>query len=110
MGERYVVSVRHGEGAELHSARLDLEERAAVLGHGPSPCLRRLRPGRRRLRVRRGALQEDVDEVELSVFSPNRTQDSQRIYTLKRELAEFRRAVTPLREPLARFAQCHVSW
>ena len=40
-------------------------------------------------------LEEDVDEVEASVFSPDRTQDSQRIYVLKRELAEVRRAVLP---------------
>jgi magnesium transporter len=47
---------------------------------------------------------EDVDEVETSVFSSDRTQDSQRIYVLKRELAEVRRAVNPLREPMKRFA------
>ncbi|MFC6152492.1 CorA family divalent cation transporter [Nocardioides yefusunii] len=43
-----------------------------------------------------GQLQEDVDEVELSVFSPSRTGDAERIYTLKREVAEARRAVAPL--------------
>ena len=46
----------------------------------------------------------DVDEVEESVFSPARTNDSVRIYTLKREIAEVRRAVMPLREPMRRFA------
>jgi magnesium transporter len=50
------------------------------------------------------ALQIDVDEVETSVFSDDRTIDSARIYTLKRELAEVRRAVLPLREPVRRFA------
>ncbi len=49
-------------------------------------------------------LQEDVDEVEASVFSSQRTRDSARIYTLKREIAEVRRAVLPLREPMRRFA------
>ena len=34
----------------------------------------------------------DVDEVEMSVFSEERTNDSARIYVLKRELAEVRRA------------------
>jgi magnesium transporter len=47
-------------------------------------------------------LEEDVDEVERSVFSPQRTSDAERIYTLKRELLEFRRAAIPLREPLQR--------
>ena len=50
------------------------------------------------------ALEEDVDEVETSVFSETRTNDSARIYTLKREIAEMRRAVFPLREPMRRFA------
>ena len=50
------------------------------------------------------SLQVDVDEVEESVFSPARTNDSVRIYTLKREIAEVRRAVLPLREPMRRFA------
>jgi magnesium transporter len=50
------------------------------------------------------ALEEDVDEVETSVFSAQRTNDSARIYTLKREIAEARRAVLPLREPMRRFA------
>jgi magnesium transporter len=50
------------------------------------------------------SLEEDVDEVETSVFSSQRTNDSARIYTLKREIAEARRAVLPLREPMRRFA------
>jgi len=48
-------------------------------------------------------LQEDVDEVEISVFSEERTSDAARIYVLKRELAEVRRAVYPLRDPINRF-------
>jgi magnesium transporter len=51
-----------------------------------------------------GQLEIDVDEVEESVFSPERSQDSKRIYVLKREIAEVRRAVNPLREPMKRFA------
>ena len=50
------------------------------------------------------ALEIDVDEVEASVFSEARTDDSTRIYVLKREIAEVRRAVLPLREPMRRFA------
>jgi magnesium transporter len=49
-------------------------------------------------------LQIDVDEIEESVFSPERTNDSERIYFLKREIAEVRRAVMPLRDPIRRFA------
>ncbi len=38
------------------------------------------------------------------MFAPKRTNDSARIYVLKRELAEMRRAVLPLRDPVDRFA------
>jgi magnesium transporter len=105
VGRNFVVSVRHGEGGELHSARLDLEEQSAVLGHGPSAVVYavcdHVVDGYEAVAL---SLEEDVDEVEESVFSPSRTQDSKRIYVLKRELAEVRRAVNPLREPMKRFA------
>jgi magnesium transporter len=105
VGRNFVVSVRHGEGAELHQARLDLEQQTAILGHGPSAvvyaiCDRVVDE----YEAVANSLMEDVDEVETSVFSLNRTEDSQRIYVLKRELAEVRRAVNPLREPMKRFA------
>jgi magnesium transporter len=105
VGRDFVVSVRHGEGTELSSTRLDLEGRESVLGHGPSSVVYAI--------VDRvvdtyeevvAQLEIDVDEVEASVFSPHRTQDSRRIYVLKRELAEVRRAVNPLKEPMKRFA------
>jgi magnesium transporter len=104
VGHGYVVTVRHGAGAELTGARRDLEERASVLGHGPGAvvyavCDRVVDE----YESVAAALEIDVDEVEESVFSTQRTSDAQRIYTLKREVQEFRRAVSPLREPMQRF-------
>lgn len=105
VGENFVISVRHGEGTELHSARLDLEQKTQVLGHGPSAVVYaicdRVVDSYENVAA---ALEIDVDEVEASVFSPVRSDDSGRIYVLKRELAEMRRAVNPLREPMKRFA------
>jgi magnesium transporter len=105
VGRDFVISVRHGEGTELHTARMDLEQQTAVLGHGPSAVLYAIcdRVVDSYEEVGR-ALEIDVDEVEASVFSPERTHDSRRIYVLKRELAEMRRAVNPLKEPMKRFA------
>ena len=105
VGKDFVVSVRHGEGTELHTARLDLEQKTQVLGHGPSAvvyavCDRVVDS----YEAVAASLEEDVDEVEASVFAPARSDDSPRIYVLKRELAEMRRAVTPLKEPMKRFA------
>jgi magnesium transporter len=105
VGDDFIITVRHGSGSELHTARLDLEARTKVLTHGPSAVVYAVCD-----RVVDGylevmdSLEEDVDEVETSVFSDQRTNDSARIYTLKREIAEARRAVLPLREPMRRFA------
>jgi magnesium transporter len=105
VGNDFVITVRHGSGSELHSARRDLEAKSTVLTHGPSAVVYAVcdRVVDGYLSVV-GSLEEDVDEVETSVFSPQRTNDSARIYTLKREIAEARRAVMPLREPMRRFA------
>ncbi|HSE72506.1 MAG TPA: magnesium/cobalt transporter CorA [Nocardioidaceae bacterium] len=105
VGEGFVVSVRHGEGTELHTARLDLEQKAQLLGHGPSAVVYaicdRVVDSYESVAA---SLEIDVDEVEESVFSPTRSDDSARIYVLKRELAETRRAVVPLKDPMKRFA------
>jgi magnesium transporter len=105
VGKRYVVTVRHGEGAPLTTARQELEERASLLGHGPAAVLWAICDS-----VVDGyesvadSVEVDVDEVETSVFSAERTSDAERIYTLKREVLEMRRAITPLRDPIEAFA------
>jgi magnesium transporter len=105
VGEDFVVTVRHGEGIDLADSRHDLELRAKVLEHGPMGVMYAIcdRVVDEYERVG-AALEEDVDEVEESVFSPSRTDDSTRIYVLKREIAEVRRAVMPLREPMRKFS------
>jgi magnesium transporter len=104
VGSDFVVTVRHGEGGELHHARLALEERENLLAHGPSAVVYAVCDQVVDIYEEvADALVEDVDEVENSVFSDERTDDSARIYVLKRELAEVRRAVLPLREPIKLF-------
>ncbi|MCP3423715.1 magnesium/cobalt transporter CorA [Nocardioides pinisoli] len=105
VGQDFVVTVRHGQGIDLATARRDLEHRAKVLEHGPMAVLYAIcdRVVDEYEKVGE-ALEEDVDEVEESVFSEARTDDSNRIYVLKREIAEVRRAVMPLREPMRKFA------
>jgi magnesium transporter len=105
IGRDSVVTARQGAGVELSSVRHDLEDRPHLHGHGPSAVVYsvsdRIVDGYEAVAAE---LETDVDEVEASVFSPQRTQDSQRIYVLKREIAEVRRAVHPLRGPMQRFA------
>jgi len=104
IGNDFIVTVRHGSGSELHTARLSLELEEKVLTHGVSAVVYAVCDTvvDGYLDVAR-ELEIDVDEVEASVFSPARTNDSTRIYLLKRELAEVRRAVLPLRDPMRRF-------
>ncbi len=105
VGQDFVISVRHGEGNALHQARLQLEGMETVLQHGPSAVVYALCDQVvDRYEEVAADLQEDVDEVEGSVFSEERTNDAKRIYLLKRELAEMRRALLPLRDPMMRFA------
>jgi magnesium transporter len=105
LGPDYVVTVRHGRGSRLAPARHLLESEHNILTQGPFSAVYAVADF-----IVDGYLSvisdltEDVDEVETSVFSDERTSDSRRIYRLKRELAEVRRAVMPLREPIRRFA------
>jgi len=105
-GRDFVITVRHGRGQELHSARARLESDSAILTHGPSAVIYAVCDS-----VVDGytdvvrELEVDVDEIEASVFSPARTNDSTRIYVLKREISEVRRAVLPLREPMRKFSE-----
>ena len=108
-GRDFVVTVRHGRGSQLHSARSRLEGQEAVLTHGPSAVIYAVCDtvvdGYRDIV---DELQVDVDEIETSVFSTARTDDSTRIYVLKREISEVRRAVLPLREPMRKLAEGQV--
>lgn len=102
-GPRYVITVRHGEGGELATARHDLEARTPILGHGPAAVLWAICEAVvDSFELVADAVEVDVSEIETSVFSPRRTSDAARIYSLKREVLEMRRAVLPLREPIQR--------
>ncbi|GAA1097330.1 magnesium/cobalt transporter CorA [Nocardioides dubius] len=109
IGSDFVVSVRHGQGSDLRGSRGYLEAHPELAAHGPTSvvyaiCDRVVDA----YEAVAAELEEDVDEVEASVFSPERTDDSPRIYVLKRELAEVRRAVLPLREPVRRASEASV--
>jgi magnesium transporter len=105
VGPKFVVSVRHGAGGGLHEARMALEGMQHLLAHGTSAVVYAVCDQVvDRYEDVAASLVEDVDEVESSVFADKRTNDSARIYVLKRELAEMRRAVLPLKDPVHRFA------
>ena len=105
LGANYLLTVRHG-GPSLVEGRRRAEKRNDALAHGPTAALYAVVDTivDRYEQIAR-ELETDVEEVESSVFSAELTSDSTRIYRLKREALEFRRAVVPLKEPVVRFSE-----
>ncbi|MFC9796197.1 magnesium/cobalt transporter CorA [Streptomyces sp. NPDC057695] len=106
MGDSFVVTVRHGEGAPLAQVRKRLEADQEVLKHGPTAVLYAVSDAvvDHYLDVA-GELQVDLEELEADVFAPtggNPSNTAERIYTAKRQVLEFRRAAGPLSGPMAR--------
>jgi magnesium transporter len=105
LGEHYLLTVRHGGGHDLREVRRNAERAEHELEHGPVAALYAVMDHVvDQYEAVAAELEADVEEVETSVFSRERTSDSSRIYRLKRETLELRRAVLPLREPMNRFA------
>jgi magnesium transporter len=104
LGDNYLLTVRHG-GPALKDARRAAEALIEPLSHGPTAALYAVVDSIvDHYEDVAAELETDVQEVETSVFSAERSNDSTRIYRLKRETLEFRRAVLPLREPVNRLA------
>lgn len=102
LGANFVITVRHGEHGNLRAMRRRLESDRELLAQGPSVVLHAILDFvvDSYLLVT-AALQDDLDEVETSVFAgANRAMDTNRMYILKREVLALRRAVAPLSVPL----------
>jgi magnesium transporter len=106
LGANYVITVRHGEHSGLTELRARLEEQRDLLCLGPAAVLYAVADlvVDTFVEVASGVT-EDVDELEASVFSPERTDDIGRLYQLKRELMALRKAVSPLEVPLQKLAE-----
>ena len=102
IGQHFVITVRHGEVGPLAPIRHQLESRPELLALGPWSVVYSIldRIVDTYLEVA-DAVQEDIDAVESSVFARHVHGRIARIYQLKRELVEFKRAVMPLQRPLA---------
>ncbi|MFF3955736.1 magnesium/cobalt transporter CorA [Streptomyces sp. NPDC001890] len=113
IGDSFVVTVRHGEGAPLAAVRRRLESEPEVLKHGPTAVLYAISDAVvDHYIVVAGELQVDLEELETEVFAPTGVGDTKstasRIYTFKRQILEFRRAAGPLSSPMTRLASADV--
>ncbi|GAB2946870.1 magnesium/cobalt transporter CorA [Streptomyces sundarbansensis] len=112
VGDSFVVTVRHGEGAPLAAVRRRLESEPKVLKHGPTAVLYAVSDAvvDHYMDVA-GELQVDLEELEAQVFAPSggdSKNTAARIYTFKRQVLEFRRAAGPLAAPMARLSAAGV--
>ncbi|MFJ5775913.1 magnesium and cobalt transport protein CorA [Streptomyces sp. NPDC093094] len=105
-GRDFFITVRHGGQGSLRALRHRLQDDPELLVKGPSAVLHAIAD-----HVVDGyiavadAVQDDIEDVETEVFSPGRKgsprgTDAGRIYQLKREVLEFKRAVSPLLRPM----------
>ncbi|QJT01006.1 magnesium and cobalt transport protein CorA [Streptomyces asoensis] len=102
VGRDFVITVRHGRHGSLGPLREELESDTTQLAKGPSAVLHAIADHvvDDYLNVI-DSVQEDIDQVETDVFAANGARaDPGRIYQLKRELLELKRAVVPLGRPL----------
>ena len=102
VGEDFVITVRHGMHGSLGPLREELEADAQQLGKGPAVVLHAIADHvvDDYLNVT-DAVQADIDQVETDVFAESGARtDPGRIYQLKRELLELKRAVVPLARPI----------
>jgi len=101
IGPRFVVTVRYGEAGPLSSVRTDLERRRALLAQGSwavaYAITDRMINGYRDVA---NALEQDLHDIEETVFARTRSRLIAHVYQLKRELLEFKRAVMPLQRPM----------
>ncbi|MEU8568664.1 magnesium and cobalt transport protein CorA [Streptomyces pathocidini] len=108
VGDSFVVTVRHGEGAPLAAVRRRLEEDPQVLRHGPTAVMYAVSDAVVDHYVSVGAeLQNDLEALEADVFAPDGGDTkgtAARIYSFKRQVLEFRRATGPLADPILRLA------
>ena len=101
VGDRFVITVRLGEAAKLAPVRADLEDRPDLLALGPWAVVYSVADCVVDAYLDVAAMVEaDIDEVETAVFDRASQERISRVYHLKREMVEFKRAVLPLQRPL----------
>jgi magnesium transporter len=112
IGPHFIITVRHGDQCDLSKVYAILEDRHDLLRHGPWAVAYAVYD-----LVVDGyldvadAIEDDIEVIEEHVFAPRGKGYRgriQRIYQLKRELMEFKRAVLPLQRPVSGLVGGHL--
>lgn len=110
-GPRFALTVRHGPVDPTVEAARRLHEDAHMLRFGPVAVLHAVLDtvvdsyAEAAVQVR-----TDLTALERRVFSPDREDLTEEIYSLKREVVEFRDAVQPLAPVMQDFAGARAGW
>lgn len=101
LGEEFILTVRHGNAIALRTIRADLENHPERLKGGPTAVLYEVVDRLVDQYVDVCAhIAKDVEEIEDMVFDDEKPASASRLYFVKRELIEFRRAIFPLVKPI----------
>lgn len=97
LGSNFVITVRFGPLGDIAGIRHRLESKPRMLALGPTAVAHAIMDATvdRYLEVA-DEVGRDIEDLEESVFSPDRTNDAEQIYRVKRENLEMRRAVQPM--------------
>jgi magnesium transporter len=106
VAEHAVITIRHGRHASMTGLRRRLETAPELLALGPSSVLHAVadKVVDDYLAVV-DAVNEDIEEIETSVFGTRAKTDIERIYQLKRDVIEMKRTVGPLARPLRELSE-----
>ena len=106
LGEYFVITIRHGKHASMSGLRKRLEANPEQLSLGPSAVLHAVtdKVVDDYLAVV-DTVQQDIEEIETTVFAPRAGTDIERIYQLKRDIIEMKRTVWPLAAPLRELSE-----
>lgn len=103
VGPEFVITVRHGDFSGLAGLRQELQADPGRLRLGPYAVMHAVAhhvvESYRDLAT---LIQADIDTMQGELFAPGRETDIERIYLLKREIVELRRAISPLSGALQR--------
>ena len=104
-GRGFVVTVRHGHTDAVAAVRSRLDANPELVAWGPASVVYAIADQvvDDYAIVMRG-LDVDIDEIEQQVFSGPHAVHAERIFKLKREVLDFRRAVDPLEPAMAELA------
>jgi magnesium transporter len=109
LGQRYLLSVRHGASLSYQTARARCEREPELLALGPSYCLYAVldfvvdnfQPIAR-------AFRDELQELESEIFQQDfRRQTIQRLYELKKELVTLRLAISPMQDIVSQLVRLH---